>query len=171
MAVTDLLLAWAAGPGRHFRLGAGHGLPSASNSSTVSFAGRRGLIAVVVDLGAHLQRRVLVLRIQVGLDEEVADVYLRRAPEGDVAEDAAETPHVLVFQVAAGAVAIDLDGHQVLARLHVLGDVELGGVAAVDAVADLLAVDPEEEGGIDAVEGDERCGGPSSSAGTSNSRR
>ena len=64
----------------------------------------------------HFERGIAVLRVEVGLDEEIAYVDLRRAPEGDVAEDAAEAPHVLVFQVAAGAEAIDLDGDHVLAR-------------------------------------------------------
>ena len=118
-------------------------------------AGRESLIAVIADGGADLHRGILILRIEVGADAEIADVHLGRAPERDVAEDAAQPPHVLILQVAARAVAIDLDGDEVLARLEVLREVELGGVAAVDAVADFLAVEPEEERGIHAIEGHE----------------
>ena len=109
-------------------------------------------LAVVFHLRINADRRVFIVGVEIGLDEKVADVDHGRAPQRHAAEDAAQTPHILIFQPRAGTIAIDLDGDEVLSRLDILRDIELRGVAAVDAVADFLAVDPEEERRIDAVE-------------------
>ena len=128
--------------------------PPASNkeASTVAVAGGR---TGVFDLDRELELRIPIRRIQVGLHLEVADVDLGRRPEIHVAEDAAHPPEVLVLEVRSVAPAEVLDGEQVLAGLEERGDVELDRRAAVLAHADLLAVDPEVEEGVDAVEGDQ----------------
>ena len=140
----------AGGGARHFaafaieeRYGQAHGLGQ--------------LLPVVLHLGRHGQRRVLILRVEIRQRKEVANMDLRRAPEVAVAEDAGEPPHVLVLEPRAGAEAIDFHRDHVLARLDQLRHVELRGVAAVDAVADLLAVDPDEERAVHAAEREEHA--------------
>ena len=118
---------------------------------------RRG--AVVSQFHDEHHRAIAVVPVEVGLDEEVADVDLGRTPERHVPKDPRESPHVLVLEVAAHAEAVDLDGQQVFTRSYIPGDIELGGIPAVDAVAHLLAVDPEVKGRVDTVERDE---GPAS---------
>ena len=86
---------------------------------------------------------------------EIAKLGLRHGVERDVAVDAAEAPRILVLHVRAVRPAVRLDGDRVFTGLQVLRDVELGGEAAVLAVADLLSVDPEVESAEHAVESDE----------------
>ncbi len=52
---------------------------------------------------------------QVTIGKEVADMDLGRTPEKHVAVDSAEPPHVLVFEIAAVAPAIDFHREDVLA--------------------------------------------------------
>ena len=75
-----------------------------------------------------------------------------------VAEDTAEAEHVLVFKIAAVAPSVDLYGYLILARLHKSADIELGVFCRALAVTDLLAVHPDIEGAVDAVEMDEDRG-------------
>ena len=120
------------------------------------------------------ERRGLVVARERRLDREVPDAVLRLRPERDVAEDAGVAQHVLVFDEAAVAPAVDLDGEGVQGggggrrwrkdvilplststsslHLQVLRDVELGRELRVLGVADELSVDPDVVGGVDAVE-------------------
>ena len=82
-------------------------------------------------------------------------MHVGRRPEIDVAEYAAQAPHVLVFEIRAVAPAEVLNREQVLTRPKVLRDVELDGSPAILAEAHLLAVDPKVEEGVDPVEGQE----------------
>ncbi len=95
---------------------------------------------------------ILIVRIEEGVDLEVADVQVGDREQEDIAKDAAEAPEVLALEIGAVAVAIDLGRHDVLAGLQVRGDVELGRGSTALAVADLLSVHPEVEGGVDACE-------------------
>ena len=62
-----------------------------------------------------------------------------------LAGDAREAPEVLIFQIAAVAPAHHLHGYQVLAFLHVFGNVKLGSYLRVLRVTCELAVDPHLE--------------------------
>ena len=106
----------------------------------------------VLQADMQLEGCIFVRAVERREDLEVADVQRRAGDERYVAEDAAHAPEVLVFHVAAVGPAIDFDRDGVLAGLEILGDVELGDHAGVLAVADLLAIDPDVVGGIDAVE-------------------
>ena len=76
----------------------------------------------------------------------------RRGDEAHIAEDPAEPTHVLRFEVAAVVELVDADGDHVVAGCDQIGDVEFGRLAASLAEPDRLAVDPDVEGGIDALE-------------------
>ena len=95
---------------------------------------------------------VLALLRRLRPREEVADVDLRTPHEPRGAEDAGEAEHVLVLEVRAVAVAVHLQRHRVLAGLHDVRHVVLGGAAAVLREADVLPVHPQVVEGIDAVE-------------------
>jgi len=71
---------------------------------------------------------------------EVAELDIGDREEVDVSEDAAEAEHVLVFQIASIAPAVDLDGEEVFAGLEVLGEIEFGGTLGVFAIAHIFAV-------------------------------
>ena len=103
--------------------------------------------AVAGDLGVDDQPAV-----HVGGDLRVDQAGGGLRDERDAAEDAAEPPHVLVFEVAAVAPLVDAHGEDVLAGLGEGRHVELGRHAAALAVADFLSVHPDVEGGIDALE-------------------
>ena len=102
----------------------------------------------------ELQGGVAVPRVEVGHHPEVRDVDGVGRPEHHVAEDPGQPPEVLGLEVGAVGEAIHLDGEEVLPRPDGVRDVELGGPAAVLAVADLLTVHPEVEAGGDTLEGD-----------------
>jgi len=103
-------------------------------------------LPVVFDLGRDLQLCILVVFIEIAPYEIITDVHLGRGKEKYISEDTAEAPHILVFQVAAVRPAVDFGGQQVLARLEVIGDVELSRRHASLAVPDPRAVQPQVEG-------------------------
>ncbi|GJC98785.1 hypothetical protein ColKHC_07611 [Colletotrichum higginsianum] len=118
-----------------------------------------GVEELHVDVGAALQLDVdpeggvLVVVIKESVDVVVDRMELGKGVQVDVPEDAAEPPLVLVLEVGAVAPLVDLDGeHVVLADFDEVRDVELAGVAGALGVADLLAVDPDGEGGINTLE-------------------
>ncbi|KPC71616.1 hypothetical protein ADL26_15355, partial [Thermoactinomyces vulgaris] len=86
------------------------------------------------------------------VDLEVAQVDGGKGVEEDRPEDPGEADHVLVFHPVAVREAVDLDGDQVGSGADVVGDVEFGGGEGAFAVADLGAVDPQVEAGLDAFE-------------------
>ena len=75
------------------------------------------LSAVVGNLGTDHQGGIGVVVVKVGLNEEITDVDLWGSEEVDVSVDAAEPPHVLVFEIAAIGPAVDFDGEYVFACL------------------------------------------------------
>ena len=97
------------------------------------------------EVHVHLKLSVLVLGVEVGTHEEVADVLRPGRPQKPVAVEPREAPHVLVLQAAAVAEAVNLRGHDVVPHLQVLGHLEDSQGARALAVAHLLAIDPEKE--------------------------
>ena len=112
--------------------------------------GRLG--AVVSDCRADLELRVLVCLIQRRADPHVAHVDGGRREEIDVAEDAVEPPEVLVLEIRPVRPLEHLHGQHVVPWAHEPRDVELRGDVRPLAVADGLAVEPDVEGRVDAVE-------------------
>ena len=82
----------------------------------------------------------------------VADMHQGPYPQLHAAEDARQTPHVLVFKIASVAPAVHLDGQFVAAFAQVFSHVELRRRHRVLAVAHPLAVHPDVEGRVDAAE-------------------
>ena len=76
----------------------------------------------------------------------------RTRDQRHVTEDTAHPPEILILDVAAIGPAVDLDGDDVLARLQLARDVELGRHARVLAITHLLAIDPHVIRGVDAGE-------------------
>ncbi|KRA62353.1 hypothetical protein ASD79_21945 [Caulobacter sp. Root655] len=54
-------------------------------------------------------------------------------------------PEVLVLQIAAACSVADLDGHEVLTRLHKPGEADLSEQLGVLRIAGLVAIDPGGE--------------------------
>ena len=101
------------------------------------------------DFGGYLQAG------HRGRDADVTHRDLRLGFQCHAAEDAGQSEHVLRFEVRCVAVAVHFHGHGVGSLLHILGNVELSQVAGVLREAYILAVDPQVEEGIYAVEVDE----------------
>lgn len=91
------------------------------------------------------QRSVLVVGRKIRAVEHVGDVYVRQGINGYVAENARQTPEILVFEIRAVAVLVDFERNAVAPRLDIVGDIESRGSAAVLRVADLFAVNPKIE--------------------------
>ena len=72
----------------------------------------------------------------------------------DIPVDTSEAEHVLILEITAVAPLINLHGHDIASLHHIFGDVKLGVVVGPLAISDLLSVDPEIEGGVNAVEVD-----------------
>src|SRR3954464_11781167 len=79
---------------------------------------------------------------------------MQRGPrhQCNVAIDAAESPRVLILEVAARRPTIYLDCDQVLSRFQVSRNVEFGRHTRILAIAHPVAVDPYVECRIDAIE-------------------
>ena len=110
------------------------------------------LLGEVGHRGGDVERSVHQVGIEVGNGHHVAHLYLRFRREGDGAEDTREAEHVLAFEERAIAVAIDLNGHRVLAFHEIGRDIERSEVARVFRETHITAVDIEVEERIDAVE-------------------
>ena len=72
------------------------------------------------------QDTFLIVVLQVGIDEEVLNVDLRRGIEIHLAGDTREAPEVLILDIGAVAPAHHLHGDEVATFLQILGDIELG---------------------------------------------
>ena len=91
--------------------------------------------------------------------EEVPHALLRAREQPGAAEDAGEAEHVLVLEICAVGIAVDLECDEVVfAGAHEAGHVELRRRAAVLGEADIFAVHPKVEEGVDAVELEEDVG-------------
>ena len=107
------------------------------------------------DCRADGERRVAVVGVERGGEADVLDRGLREGNERDGAEDAAQPPLVLVFEVGAGRPLDDADGEDVLAvEVELVRDVELVREAAAHPLAHAFAVQEDLEPGVDAVEAD-----------------
>ena len=94
------------------------------------------------------------LGIPIGFDLRVLDVHMRAGGEFDGAEQAVQTPEVLILKPGGAGVFVAGDGHDVLPVVQQFGDVELIGREAVLAIADERAVDPHVDRRGHAVEHD-----------------
>ncbi len=89
-------------------------------------------------------RREILRRL--GHQRVVGDVHCWAHPQFHGPEDAAQSPHVLILEVAAVGPAVDLHGEAVGAGAHMIRDVEPGRGVGVLAVPHPLAVDPHVHG-------------------------
>ena len=105
-------------------------------------AGRGSGVAGVGHGHVEVEDAVLIGSVEVGMCEEIEDAHGSHAVEVDVAVDARETPEVLVLKVGAVGPAVHLACYLVGAGVHILRDVEFGGVLCALDVARLVAVDP-----------------------------
>ena len=103
----------------------------------------------------HTQHGVAIVAGQFGFGGEVTYMQGRRTPQVNVAIDAAESPVVLVFQVAARRPAVDTHSQQIFPRLQIGCEIELRRGAAVLAIADRLPIHPEMKGRINAIKSQE----------------
>ena len=120
-----------------------------------AWQGGRPAASQVAQLHRKVDGRRLEIRRERRFPEEVADLHLRRREQHHVAVDAGVAEEVLVLKEGSVAPAVHLHREQVLARLQVLGDVELVRGAAVLGVADLHSVHPHVVRRIHALEAQE----------------
>ena len=73
---------------------------------------------VVDKIQLKLEIAIAIVIRQAGMDEKIPHARRRAGVQADVALDAAQRPEILVFEVAAGAPAIDFHRDRVVARLH-----------------------------------------------------
>ena len=123
-------------------------------------AGPAGTAAGGSELDAEVQHAVAQVLAQGGFDNQVADQQLRTGGQVDVALDAADAPEVLALIIAARTPAVDFHRQEVLAVLEVGGQVELRGVLGILGVADLPAVEVEDEPGLHTAQLDEDLTAP-----------
>ncbi len=71
--------------------------------------------------------------------------------EIDISEDTAESPCVLVLEVAAVGISIDFNCQHVFTIVNIFCDIEFGGCSATLAISNFFAIYPEIKGASDAV--------------------
>ena len=91
---------------------------------------------------------------QSGFDLRVLDVHMRAGGEFDGAEQAVQTPEVLILQPGGAGVFVAGDGHDVLPSCSSSVMSNSIGREAVLAIADERAVDPQVDRRGHAVEHD-----------------
>ena len=95
----------------------------------------------IAEAHGHVECRLaeVIAKLRVGV--KVFEVGLRGGIQEHIAENAAQAPEILVFEVAAVRPTDHLHSQQVVAGLEVVGDVKFSGRHAALAVADFLAVE------------------------------
>ena len=95
---------------------------------------------MVLDVHCQTEDTVCISIVECGNDAIVihSDLWLR--PQIYVAFDTAYAPEILAFQIGACAPTEDFQRQDVLARLQVFVDQELGRILGIFAIADFLAV-------------------------------
>ena len=116
---------------------------------------RRALILAGCEGDGGLEVGVFVVVFERRQREAVDDLGVRFRDQPNAAEDARKAPHVLIFEIAAGAIAIDGDRQLVGAFADDGGDVVFLRAERVLGVADELAVDIDVAAAIYAVEAQE----------------
>ena len=79
----------------------------------------------------------------------------RGAPDCHVPENPAESPHILVLNIASCSIPVNLNGNNIPAGVYIFCSVKFSSITAVLAVTHFLAVHPQEKAGINTVECDE----------------
>ena len=103
-------------------------------------------LATVVEHGDADVTADIGERAEIVVDEHIGDMELGHGYQIDIAMDSAQPEHVLVFEIAAVAPAIHLNGYRVATFLHIGRYVKLGIVVRALAVTHALAVHPYVEG-------------------------
>ena len=98
------------------------------------------------DVGTHLSTLVVIGRN--GSHPIVGNVNQWAHPQLHLTEDAAESPHVLAFQITAVTPAIHLHSKSVLAFAQMAGHIKFGWRHGVLAISHLLAIHPYIECGM-----------------------
>ena len=114
------------------------------------------LIAIDREFGIDFQAEIAVVGIGNGAHRIVRKSHILGMIDHDITMDATKTPEVLILEIRAIAVTINLDGNLILATPHILRDVELRGLHTALRVAHHLAIDPDIEGTHHTLEAQER---------------
>ena len=137
----------------------GHGLAAGVDELALHGGGAGSIAAVIhIHLDAQVAQAVILFAgstLEIRVHKEVSNLHLGGGVHVHIAEDTGKAPHVLAFQVGTVAVAVYLCSNHVGTRLHVLGDVEHGSRAAVLGETYLVAIHPQVEEGIHAIETNE----------------
>ena len=92
-----------------------------------------------------IQNTILEVILKTGIQTYISCMKLRTGIEIHLTGNTREAPIVLVFKIRTIAPAHHLHGNEVLTRLEILGDIELGSHLAVLAISHVLAVHPESQ--------------------------
>ena len=110
------------------------------------------ILAIGFHLRFHLKGGRFQIIAQAVGNMEVAHTYLPCGIQIHIAVDTAQAEHVLVFQIRAVAPSVHLAGYGVLSFAEIAGHVKLGVVVGTLRIAHRLAVYPDVEGTVAAVE-------------------
>ena len=100
-----------------------------------------------IDLQGEIAGRGCSGRVfRQGADREITDADIRSRIEPHITVDAAETPEVLIFQITAVAILVNLYGYLVLACLQIRSHVKFAWLHRTLRITNLLAVHPYIEG-------------------------
>ena len=109
-----------------------------------------------LNISLDLERSLFVVCAEYRLRAEVFDAGFWRAQQCNVAEDAAEPEHILVFEVAAVRPSVNLNRDLVTAGFHEWRQIKLRRRLGILAIANLLAVDPKVVATVNATESNDR---------------
>ena len=90
-----------------------------------------------------------------GVDGEITDADIRCGIEPNITVDATEAPEILIFQITAVAILVNLYGYLVLACLQIRSHVKFARLHRTLRISHLLAVNPYIEGAHHALEAQE----------------
>ena len=80
--------------------------------------------------------------LRQGADGEITDADIRSGIEPNITVDAAEAPEVLIFQITAVAILVNLHGYLVLASLQIRSHIKFARLHRTLRITHLLAVHP-----------------------------
>ena len=109
------------------------------------------------ELHGDLKRRVGIAVVQQRLHPEVLHVHVGRRVEEHIAEQAGKAHEILILEPAAGAPAHHLAAELVLPGDEVGRQLEVAGRERIGREADIVAVEPDDDAALRALEGDKHA--------------
>jgi hypothetical protein len=114
-----------------------------------------GFTPIVLHLCFDFYSSISILFIKIGFDKEITNMFSGSTPYCNITENAAQTPHVLIFKPGTRRKSVHLSGNHILSGFYIFRNVKFCSITAIYAETHFHPVNPEKESGIYTIECEE----------------